>query len=327
MARPSIFISSTYYDLKHIRSSLEQFINTLGYDSVLSEKGNIAYSSSLALDESCYRDAQNCDIFVLIIGGRYGSEISKTRENGDDKKFYDRYESVTKREFDHAYDSDIPVYILIEKAVFSEFETYQRNRNNESISYAHVDSVNIFRFIETIVSKPRNNPIFQFEKESEIEEWMREQWAGLFKDMLSERLESKRLASLSEKVNELGDINTTLKHYLEAIINKMSTNGDPVSNVIHDEEKRLEEKRVFDKLMAISVFKELTEYDVSFEEAKLVFSQATTIDDLTVKVEKITDDQLDSRQVLAHWKGNPEIIEKIQKVREILGKEHLSFEE
>lgn len=39
MARPRIFVSSTHYDLKHLRSSLENFIESLGFDAILSEKG------------------------------------------------------------------------------------------------------------------------------------------------------------------------------------------------------------------------------------------------------------------------------------------------
>jgi hypothetical protein len=42
MARPRIFISSTYYDLKYIRASLDLFIESLGFEPVLSEKGDIA---------------------------------------------------------------------------------------------------------------------------------------------------------------------------------------------------------------------------------------------------------------------------------------------
>ena len=41
MAKPRIFISSTFYDLRQIRSELDLFIQTLGYDTILSEKGNI----------------------------------------------------------------------------------------------------------------------------------------------------------------------------------------------------------------------------------------------------------------------------------------------
>ena len=82
MARPRVFASSTYYDLKHVRASLEAFIESLGYDAVLSEKGNVAYNPEIPLDESCYREVLNTDIFVLIVGGRYGAEKSDSSEAG-----------------------------------------------------------------------------------------------------------------------------------------------------------------------------------------------------------------------------------------------------
>ena len=132
MARPRVFVSSTYYDLKHIRSSMDIFIRSLGFDTILSEKGDIAYTPDAPLDESCYRESQNSDIYVLIIGGRYGSEISATK-NKDSKSFFDRYESITKQEYKSAVDKEIPVYILIEKPVYSEYKTFMRNRDNQGL--------------------------------------------------------------------------------------------------------------------------------------------------------------------------------------------------
>ena len=158
MPRPRIFVSSTYYDLKHIRASLDLFIDSLGYDPVLSEKGDIAYTHDRPLDESCYREAENSDIFVLIVGGRYGSEASGSTASIKGQ-FYDRYESITRKEFESAITKDIPVYILIEKGVYSEYRTFLKNKDRQDINYAHVDSVNIFRFIDEILSLPRNNPV------------------------------------------------------------------------------------------------------------------------------------------------------------------------
>src|SRR5436853_3401046 len=97
MAKPRIFVSSTYYDLKYIRASLELFVESLGFDAVLSEKGDIAYTSDRPLDESCYREVDNADVFILIIGGRYGSEISSGSKKP--KAFFERYESITKKEY------------------------------------------------------------------------------------------------------------------------------------------------------------------------------------------------------------------------------------
>jgi len=39
MARPKVFVSSTFYDLKQIRADLEHFIREMGYDAVLHERG------------------------------------------------------------------------------------------------------------------------------------------------------------------------------------------------------------------------------------------------------------------------------------------------
>src|SRR5262249_31662243 len=143
MARPRVFVSSTYYDLKHIRSSLDLFVESLGYEPVLSEKGDIAYTADRPLDESCYREAASADIFVLIIGGRYGSEASGERKKPT-HTFFERYESITKKEYESAVSRDVPIYIFVESGVYSEYQTYLRNKENKSIAYAHVESVNIF---------------------------------------------------------------------------------------------------------------------------------------------------------------------------------------
>lgn len=220
MARPRIFISSTYYDLKHLRSSLENFVESLGFDAVLSEKGNIAYIPDIALDESCYKEVGNIDIFVIIIGGRYGSEKSKTR-TGTPKQFYENYDSITKQEYESALSQDIPIYILIEKSVYAEYETYRKNKGNKAIIYAHVDSVNIFHLIEKILSQSQNNPIQQFDRYADIEGWLKEQWAGLFRDLLKRMSSQKQLASLDLQVSVMAEINTTLKTYLETIISEI----------------------------------------------------------------------------------------------------------
>ncbi len=220
MSRPRVFVSSTYFDLKHLRTSLEAFVSNLGFDVILSEKGKIAYSPDLPLDESCYKEAQASDIFVLLVGGRYGSEASP-HTGKTPKNFFERYNSITKKEYIAARDKGIPIYILIEKSVNSEYETYLRNKGNKDVVYAHVDSVNVFELIEEIMSQPKNNPIHQFERQSDIEQWLREQWAGLFKELLQRMQAQEQIASLQAQVAQLSEINTTLKRYLEVIVEKV----------------------------------------------------------------------------------------------------------
>lgn len=253
MATPRVFVSSTYYDLKHVRSSLDIFIGSLGFESVLSEKGDIAYSPDMPLDESCYREVTSADIFVLIVGGRYGSEGS---EGGKKKtgEFYERYESVTKKEFEEAIKRDIPTYVLVEQNVYSEYHTYLRNKENKNTAYAHVDSVNIFKFIEQIFLLPRNNPTQTFEKFSDIECWLKEQWAGLFRELLRRMSEQKKFAELSQQVEGLKDINNTLKAYLESLMKAVSP--DESTRLIESESKRLIERERHEEIRR----NELVEY-------------------------------------------------------------------
>lgn len=235
MAKPRIFISSTYYDLKHIRSSLDAFVESMGFEPILSEKGDIAYSPEAPLDESCYKEVLNADILVLIIGGRYGSKASD--QGRLPKDFYKRYESITKKEVEAALNNEIPVYILVEQAVFNEYETYKHNKDNSKVKYAHVDSVNIFHLIEMLISLPKNNPIKSFEKFTEIEEWLRDQWSGLFRDLLKKSARLKGISELSEQVSTLKETNSTLKTYLESIIRKIEP--DSFENIIKTEDDRL----------------------------------------------------------------------------------------
>lgn len=41
MATPKVFVSSTYYDLQHVRNDIQTFLLELGYEAVMHDKGNI----------------------------------------------------------------------------------------------------------------------------------------------------------------------------------------------------------------------------------------------------------------------------------------------
>ena len=245
MAKPRVFVSSTYYDLKYVRSSLEGFINSLGFNLVLFERGGVAFAPDMALDDSCYREVQNCDIYVLIIGGRYGSEKSETKAETM-RAFFEAYESVTKEEYRTANSKNIPVYILIDKSVYAEYQTFKVNQANESIKYAHVDNSGVFRLIDEVLSHGLNNPMSTFDKCSEIEEWLRSQWAGLYRELLSRLHNQKQIATLTEKIEELGEVSTTLRRYLEDLLSKLLP--ESATEVIKQEEQRLQQADVLMKL-------------------------------------------------------------------------------
>ena len=134
MIKPRVFVSSTYYDLKYIRDDLELFISQMGYDPILFESGDIAYQHDKPLDESAYNEIDNCHMQILIIGGRYGSPTSSSKESdeGTDKnKMYEHYNSITRREYETARRNGIPIFIFVDKGVYSEYQTYKKNRENE----------------------------------------------------------------------------------------------------------------------------------------------------------------------------------------------------
>ncbi|MBW2962908.1 DUF4062 domain-containing protein [Mesonia aestuariivivens] len=316
MAKPKIFLSSTYYDLKHIRSSIEGFIETLGYDVTLSEKGGIAYNPDIPLDESCYREAKNSDIFVLIIGGRYGSPRSE--EKGDKKLFYERYESVTKMEFESALAKEIPLYILIDKSVKAEYETFKNNKENKTIKYAHVDSVNIFHFIERILNLKRNNPVKEFENHTEIEFWLKAQWAGMFQELIRNRKEQAEISELSNQVAELSSLNQTLKSYLEEIVT--TTSKDKGSDLIKREEEKLIERRKLQKFkehkMAINL---MDSFDYkSMEEFMDYFEKVKSLKELANRMNKVYGNDID---LVKHWKSNT-VFKQMNELRDIIGKPH-----
>lgn len=287
MAKPRVFISSTYYDLKHIRSSLDIFVDSLGYEPILSEKGDIAYSHDRPLDESCYREAENADIFVLIVGGRYGSEASSGKAKHGDT-FLERYDSITKKEFEAAVTRDTPVYVLIEKGVYSEYQTFTRNRDHKDIAYAHVDSVNVFLLIDDILARPRNNPVHTFERFAEIEEWLREQWAGAFRELLRRQSQQQQLTSLTTQVTDLKAVNDTLKKYIEAMMRGVGEHE--TTELIAREEQRLTEVRRLEAAKSNPWVKHLTRvYDLEFDAAIRAITAASDRADFLKRVADLTN--------------------------------------
>ncbi len=311
MAKPRVFVSSTYYDLRYVRSSLELFIESLGFDAVLSEVGGVAYAPDRALDESCYREVQNCDLYLLIIGGRYGSEVSSSRTDAK-REFFDRYESVTRTEYKAALDKDIPVYILIERAVYAEYQTFQRNRDNQKIKYAHVDSINVFHFIDELLKQPRNNPVQPFDKYAEIEMWLREQWAGLFRELLYRMSGQQQLTSLAAQVSELSEVNKTLRRYLEEVLVRVTPEQQGAA-IVADETKRLEEAQLDAKLQALPLSVFADGQGVSIETLREILKKSTSIDNVREHLNPLLRTPLPTIR-----NGSPAHM-SINKARELMG--------
>ena len=236
MAKPRIFISSTYYDLKYIRTSLESFIHSFGYEPVLFESGDIFFSHEKPLDESCYAELKNCHMQILIIGGSYGSANSSLKLSEEDKKDpYKIFNSITKTEFEVAHKRQIPIYFFVENGVLSEYNTYKKNRDNKTIKYANVSSVNIFSLLDDIHTLQKGNFIQGFTKFEDISEWLKMQWAHLMTEFISNRSRQIEIADLNDSVDKLSSITSSLKAYTEEILKKVEP--DNFAKIKSDQDK------------------------------------------------------------------------------------------
>lgn len=240
MARLRIFVSSTYYDLRHIRSSMESFIQGMGYEAVLFESGGIAFHHDMTLADACYAEVQTCHMLVLVIGGRYGSADEKRKERVSQdviEKMYEAYNSVTKKEYETAREKSIPIFIFVDKNVRAEYETFKSNRDNSTVRYAHVDSVNIFRLLDDILNQSHNNYVKDFEKFEDISSWLREQWAGIYSDLLMNKRDQAIIKSMADRLAELSELTTSMKSYTETIM-KTVLPAESASAAIDIESKR-----------------------------------------------------------------------------------------
>ncbi|MEM1036916.1 MAG: DUF4062 domain-containing protein [Pseudomonadota bacterium] len=321
MARPRIFISSTFYDLKHIRSSLDIFLESLGFDTALSEKGGIAYLPDRPLDESCYNELKNCDLFVLIVGGRYGSATSQDSEGhsaSEDATQLSQYTSVSRKEFETAIKLDIPVYILVESGVRSEYDTYLSNKNNETINYAHVDQKGVFEFLEHIFRLKRNNPVQSFERFSDIEVWLREQFSGLFKELLIRVSREKEVRDINQRISELNEINSTLKIYLEEIMSVTLPRHD---EIISSEKKRLLDSKKQNQALQSPLLDYIRlEHDISNENSLNALLDANNLRDF---VDTLTRDhelsESGETDLLSMFSRSAGVVGDANDIREIFG--------
>lgn len=228
MAKPRIFLSSTFYDLKQIRSDLNQFIESLGYETIRNEEGNIPYGKEEALEEYCYKEIKNVDILISIVGGRFGSESKRNNS------------SISNLELKTAIKEGKQVYIFIDKHVYAEYETYLLNKESE-IKFRYVDDVRIYKFIEEIKGLGSNNNIKSFETASEITAYLKEQFAGLFQRFLENQSRIKEVSLINNLEKTANTLNKLVNYISDENkdktkeINQILTINHPLVNEIKNE--------------------------------------------------------------------------------------------
>ena len=213
MAIPKIFVSSTCYDLKEIRDNLYEFIKSIGFSPVFSDKNDVFYHPDLHTHDACIKEIESCQLFILIIGGRFGGNYKS-----------DKKKSIVNAEYLTAKELNIPMITFVKKDVNSNHLTYQMNKKNEienKIQYPAIskqdDAPNIFEFINDVRLSDLNNAIFEFEFTRDITEIIKKQYAGMFYDFLWERKNNQEQKKTTQLLSNLTEISEKTEEIIKNI--------------------------------------------------------------------------------------------------------------
>lgn len=236
MAIPKVFVSSTCYDLQEERAQLERFISGYGFTPVLSEYSGVYYDVDEHTHESCVNEVAHCDMFVLIISGRYGGKYKGG--NG---------ESITQAEYNKARELGLPVFTFVKADVSSAQHYYKENsRENtrefaEKINYPAIqkqgDAVSIFNFIESVHRASTNNGIETYQSFTDIEKHLKKQWAGLFFSFLQKRKEQDKVEEMTSILSKLAGSSSKLEA-LVGSLHDQEVGEQKTKELIHHSEIR-----------------------------------------------------------------------------------------
>lgn len=227
MAKPRVLVSSTCADLYIIREQLGALIERFGYDPVLSEDGDIYYSPDLHVHLSCIREVHNCDMVVLLVGNKFGSEFTE-----------DRTRSITQAEHDQAFLSRLPIFAFIQERVLHDHTIYKRicdeHRDDKEkietllseIPFGAQTDLKVFPFIDDISKKVANNAYFPFKDFSDIENVLKKQWAGMLFDFLRERRDAKANQSIVHLLTQIEIASTKV----EGVVDLLAANAVPTAS-------------------------------------------------------------------------------------------------
>ncbi|PQJ84502.1 DUF4062 domain-containing protein, partial [Aliivibrio sifiae] len=178
----------------------------------------------------------HCDMFVLIISGRYGGKFKGG--NG---------ESITQAEYNKARDLGLPIFTFVKADVSAAQHYYKENIRvhdeefAKKINYPGIqqqnDAVSIFSFIDSVHRSDTNNGIETYQSFTDIECHLKKQWAGMFFSFLQKRNEHDKVEAMASILNKLAGSSSKLEVLVGSLHDK-EVGKDETS-------KLLEESKLF----------------------------------------------------------------------------------
>lgn len=258
MAAPRVFISSTCYDLAEERDGLANFCASFGFDTSLSERGDVFYHPDLHTHLSCVRETGNCQLFILIIGGRFGGKYR-----------VDPAKSITNAEYSAAVQSGTPTFAFVKQEVLNDHNVWQRNKDKpfaKEIQYPSIEkqehAEEIFKFVDAVRLAPVNNGIFGFRIARDIHEALRKQWAGMMFDYLQNRTLSKQLSLTNDALGNLSVVSAKIEELVKGIYRQVDeSRADTVIKTIETESVADEFLQLASKLVKDEKFISETKFE------------------------------------------------------------------
>lgn len=248
MANPRVFISSTCYDLSEVRDSLVEFIRSFGFEPVLSDRGDVFYHPDIHTHDSCLNEVGNCQLLILLIGGRFGGSYRA-----------DPNKSIVNAEYAAARDRKIPVFTFVKRSVHSDHSVYGKNKNNKALSEIVFPSIDnnknakqIFEFIDEVRHAKVNNGFFPFDFAREIADLLRKQWSGMFFEFLQQRSVAEQMQTTTNLLKSISTAGEKVEELVKRLYQHVDSDGAAQS--IADVEQKAITRQFFEQCFQITKF-------------------------------------------------------------------------
>lgn len=163
--KKKVFICSTSFDLKDTRAEIRNALLNWGYEPIFFESPDFPVKKGLHSHDVCLDAVKECDIFLIIIGSRYGGIYQG-------KKYPEMNElSITRAETKIALDKGLEFRAFIRNDIWNERATYKHNlKLGIKIASFHAKEMKVFDFIDEITHRVHDNWIYQFEDSVELKD-------------------------------------------------------------------------------------------------------------------------------------------------------------
>jgi hypothetical protein len=165
---PTVFVSSAIGGLEPLRRAIAQDLLRVGYEPQMSERSNFPFGpgTSKAFD-AAIQLVKACDIYVLVIGRRYGSIHP------------DLGVSITEAEFIAARDARMPCIAFVDHDVLDGWHQWNAGRIDDRSSLRWVDDKAVWRLV-TRVMQVESCPTFSYSDGTSLLDVLHKQMANLF---------------------------------------------------------------------------------------------------------------------------------------------------